>query len=73
MTDRASTLLSGRRERLERILERELKPPMTGPSSPMPPHIREFLCQEAEDLYTAFRGRMPTSGALLRKRGFVTG
>ena len=51
MTDRASTLLSGRRERLERILERELKPPMTGPSSPMPPHIREFLCQEAEDLY----------------------
>ena len=50
MTDRASTLLSGRRERLERILERELKPPMTGPSSPMPPHVREFLCQEAEDL-----------------------
>ena len=29
--------------------------------------------QDAADLYTAFRGRMPTSGALLRKRGFVTG
>jgi len=51
MTDRASTLLSGRRERLERILERELQPPMTGPSSPLPPHVREFLREEAEDLY----------------------
>ena len=51
MTDRASTLLSGRRERLERILARELQPPMTGPSSPMPPHVRAFLCEEAEDLY----------------------
>jgi hypothetical protein len=51
MTDRASMLLSGRRELLERILERDLQPPMTGPSSPLPPHIREFLCEEAEDLY----------------------
>ncbi len=51
MTDRASTLLSGRRERLERLLERELKPPVADSSSPMPAHVREFLCEEAEDLY----------------------
>jgi len=51
MTDRASTLLSGRRERLERILERELRPPITDPDSPIPPHVREFLLEEAEDLY----------------------
>ena len=51
MTDRASTLLSGRRERLERILERELRPPITDPNSPIPPHVREFLLEEAEDLY----------------------
>ena len=51
MTDRASTLLSGRRERLERILERELHPPMTGPSAPLTPRVRGFLREEAEDLY----------------------
>jgi hypothetical protein len=51
MTERASTLLSGRRERLERILERELRPPMTGPTSPLTPEVREFLRDEAEDLY----------------------
>ena len=51
MTDRASTLLSGRRERLERILERELGPPMTGPTTPLTPDVRAFLCEEAEDLY----------------------
>lgn len=51
MTERASTLLSGRRERLERILERELRPPMTGPTSPLTPDVRKFLCEEAEDLY----------------------
>ena len=51
MTDRASTLLSGRRERLERILERELRPPMTRPTTPLTPDVRTFLCEEAEDLY----------------------
>ena len=51
MTDRASTLLSGRREHLERILERELGPPMTGPTTPLTHDVRTFLCEEAEDLY----------------------
>jgi hypothetical protein len=51
MTDRASTLLSGRRERLERILERELGPPIMGPTTPLTPDVRAFLCEEAEDLY----------------------
>ena len=51
MTDRASTLLSGRRERLERLLERELKPPVADSSSPIPAPVREFLCEEAEYLY----------------------
>ncbi len=51
MTDRASTLLSGRRERLERILERELGPPMTGPTTPLTHDVRTFLCEDAEDLY----------------------
>ena len=51
MTDRAGTLLSGRRERLERILEREIHPPMMGPHTPLTPRIRGFLLEEAEDLY----------------------
>ncbi|HEY9057927.1 MAG TPA: M3 family metallopeptidase, partial [Aurantimonas sp.] len=29
--------------------------------------------RDAAALYTAFRGRMPTTGALLKKRGFVAG
>jgi hypothetical protein len=52
MTIRASTLLSGRRERLERILERELQPPTPAEANtPLEPHVREFLREEAEDLY----------------------
>jgi hypothetical protein len=51
MTDRAGTLLSGRREQIERVLGRELSPPMTGPSGPLTPDVRSFLLEEAEDLY----------------------
>ncbi len=51
MTDRAGTLLGGRRERLERILSRTLEPPMTGPSGPLTPEARAHLRDEAENLY----------------------
>ncbi len=51
MTDRAGTLLGGRRERLERILGRTLEPPMTGPSGPLTPEARAHLRDEAENLY----------------------
>ena len=51
MTDRVSTLLGGRRERLERLLGRSLEQPHTGPRSPLSPKIRAFLKEEAEDLY----------------------
>jgi len=51
MTDRVSTLLGGRRERLERLLGRKLEQPQTGPRSPLAPKIRAFLKEEAEDLY----------------------
>lgn len=51
MTDRVSTLLGGRRERLERQLGRALEAPRTGPRSPLPEKVRSFLREEAEDLY----------------------
>lgn len=51
MTDRASTLIGGRRERLERVLERSLGPPMTGPTGPLSGENREYLQGEAVDLY----------------------
>lgn len=51
MTDRASTLLGGRRERMERILNRPLTPPMTGPNRPLSEPSREYLLGEAHDLY----------------------
>jgi hypothetical protein len=51
MTDRVSTLLGGRRERLERLLGRALEAPRTGPRSPLTEKIRTFLREEAEDLY----------------------
>ena len=50
MTGRANTLLTGRRERLERILGRALKPPK-GASEPMPEETKEHLVSEAQDLY----------------------
>lgn len=51
MTDRVSTLLGGRRERLERLLGRTLEAPHTGPRAPLSAKIRAFLKEEAEDLY----------------------
>jgi len=51
MTDRVSTLLDGRRERLERLLERPMAVPRTGPRPTLPERVRGFLREEAEDLY----------------------
>lgn len=51
MTDRATTLLTGRRERLERILGRELTVPVTASSEPLTDEGRKYLMGEAEDLY----------------------
>lgn len=51
MTDRATTLLTGRRERLERILGRELAAPVTTSSEPITDEGRKYLMGEAEDLY----------------------
>lgn len=51
MTDRVSTLLGGRRERLERLLGRSLEAPHTGPRAPLTEKVRTFLREEAEDLY----------------------
>lgn len=51
MTDRVTTLLGGRRERLERLLDRGLEAPHTGPRPPLSDKVRAFLKEEAEDLY----------------------
>ena len=51
MTDRVSTLIEGRRERMERLLERTLGPPLVGPSGPLTAETREYLQGEAVDLY----------------------
>ena len=51
MTDRAGTLLGGRRERLERLLGRELGPPHTGPAAALEAEQRGYLLEGAEDLY----------------------
>lgn len=51
MTDRASTLLDARRERLERILGRSLKAPRPAGGEPLSPEAREYLVEEAKNLY----------------------
>lgn len=51
MTGRADTLLKGRRERLERILGRQLTPPTAGADTPLPDDTRAYLISEAQDLY----------------------
>jgi len=51
MTDRVSTLLGGRRESMERALGRTLGHPKTGPRASLPEKTRNFLREEAEDLY----------------------
>jgi len=51
MTDRASTLLDARRERLERILGRSLKAPRPSEAAPLSTEAREYLVEEAQNLY----------------------
>jgi hypothetical protein len=51
MTDRATTLIEGRRERLERILGPSLKPPRTTPAAPLTADARAYLLEEAQNLY----------------------
>ena len=51
MTDRVSTLLGGRRERLERLLGRKMNVPRTDARPPLSTKVRSFLREEAEDLY----------------------
>lgn len=51
MTDRVTTILSGRRERLERVLGHPLAAPDFGQAGPLPERVRSFLREEAEDLY----------------------
>lgn len=49
MTDRASTLIGGRRERIERALGRALERPAS--DGPVPEENRNYLKGEAVDLY----------------------
>ena len=51
MTNRASTLLDARRERLERILGRPLAEPAPGTEEPLTDEGRTYLVGEAESLY----------------------
>jgi len=51
MTGRASTLIVGRRERLERVLGRSLEAPTAGANDPLPEDTRKYLLSEAQDLY----------------------
>ena len=51
MTGRAKTLLTGRREQMERILDRKLEPPTAGAGQPIPAETRKYLLSEAQDLY----------------------
>jgi hypothetical protein len=51
MTGRAKTILTGRRERMERILDRKLEPPTEGADTPLDHETRKHLLSEAQDLY----------------------
>ncbi len=51
MTDRATTLLDARRERLERLLGRPLSEPAEAAGEPLTPEGRKYLLGEAESLY----------------------
>ena len=50
MADRATTLIEGRRERLERALG-GLRAPRGGTSDPLSKEARDYLLEEAENLY----------------------
>ncbi len=51
MNDRASTLLGGRRERIERVLGRKLGQPDADADGTLPRTNRAYLLDEAKDLY----------------------
>ncbi|MGE0160135.1 MAG: hypothetical protein AB7T31_12060 [Gemmatimonadales bacterium] len=51
MTDRATTLIEGRRERLERILGPSLKSPRGSSIPPLTKEARAYLLEEAQNLY----------------------
>jgi hypothetical protein len=51
MTDRATTLLGGRRERLGRTLARALETPAESSGDPLTEEARAYLIGEAQDLY----------------------
>lgn len=51
MTDRASTLVEARRERIERILGRSLKSPRAAQDDPLTQEARDYLVEEAQNLY----------------------
>ena len=51
MNECASTVLNGRRERIERILSEDLESLMPVLSFPRFPDVRRSLREEAEDLY----------------------
>jgi len=51
MTDRATTLLEARRERLERLLGQPLADPPRATGEPLTPDGRRYLIGEAESLY----------------------
>jgi hypothetical protein len=51
MTDRESTLLDGRVKRIEQILGRPLRPPLTPPAPPLQERERNHLREAAEELY----------------------
>ncbi|MCH1571806.1 MAG: hypothetical protein L7S64_10725 [Longimicrobiales bacterium] len=51
MSERAATLLAGRRERIERVLERGLDAPTAGANEPITDETRSYLLSEVQDLY----------------------
>ena len=51
MSERAATLLEGRRERIVRILGRELGAPTAGADEPITDETRSYLLSEVQDLY----------------------
>ena len=51
MTDRASTLLAARRERLERVLGRSVPAPTRSSDEPLSAEARRYLLEEAQSLY----------------------
>lgn len=51
MKDRVTTLIEGRRDRLERILGRSLEPPVGAEDPPLTEERRAYLLGEATDLY----------------------